>query len=123
MSAFDLNMRVQMSPELQEQHSSSTPSKGSQRCISIHADVDDASSGFVEPAQGEVHATDPLCIQSTSMQASHGSCGVVYDAVMELHIREGEGLRCRLMLRIAPYFHKHARVWDQQLHSKPIMGL
>jgi hypothetical protein len=101
MSADSLHMRVHSSTEPQEQHSDSTASKGSQRCISIHADVDDAAFGVPESLQGQAHASGPLSIQSTSMLASEGSCGVVYDAVMELHMREGEGSRCWLRRRTA----------------------
>ncbi|KAF6252538.1 hypothetical protein COO60DRAFT_516835 [Scenedesmus sp. NREL 46B-D3] len=88
MSADTCDVRVQSSPEPQERHSSSPPCKGSQRCISIHANVDAASSGLMELVHGQVHATSHGISQNISMRAPQGSCGVVYDAVMELHIRE-----------------------------------
>lgn len=94
MSADTCDVRVQSSPEPQERHSSSPPCKGSQRCISIHANVDAASSGLMELVHGQVHATSHGISQNISMRAPQGSCGVVYDAVMELHIREGEGSHC-----------------------------
>jgi hypothetical protein len=105
MNTDDLNMGVCTSPKPQKQHSGSTPSKGSQRCISIHAAGDDASSGFLEPGKGQAHAVEPICTQSTNMQAPQGSCGVVYDAVMELHIREGKGSRCQLLLTVPLYLY------------------
>jgi hypothetical protein len=108
MITDDLNMGVCTSPKPLEQHSGSTPSKGSQRCISIHADGDEACSAFLEAAQGPAHAVDPLYIHKTSMQAPQGSCGVVYDAVMELHIREGKGSRCQLLLTVPLCFPTRA---------------
>jgi hypothetical protein len=71
-------------------------SKGSQRCISIRADVDDASSGLPELDQAQAHAV--AVNQDSNMPASKDSCGVVYDAVMELHMREGEGSCCCLLV-------------------------
>jgi hypothetical protein len=89
MSASTLTSFMPEPSKHEEQHSSSAPSKGSQRCISIHADVDDATS--ILPGPGQAYASADHDSQSNSVAASKGCCGVVYDAVMELHMREGEG--------------------------------
>jgi hypothetical protein len=81
---------VPSSLEPQEHPNSSAPSKDTQRSNSMQADVSGASSDLPKLASTDANVASSS--QQATMAPAKVSCGVVNDAVMELHMREGESM-------------------------------